>query len=226
MHDTMRLAAVCAVLFLAACGDISKLKDKYIQDNEPVMPKHATTLCGPGSPLLDADRDALCAQVTAFGEPKLPEGWAGGTGAPVYRVLMLSPSQPSYAIRVEDKGQAGTLTVKKMSGGRLVLTRSVPLTDADVQKFLMIFDKDGFWSTPVTADVTEMPTKDDDDEKTPKPCTAGIAFVAEGYTHGRYHAARGHCQPLKGLEEIATGTFDFAATKVPELQKSLQQSLD
>lgn len=203
-------------MMLSACGTISAMTGS----DKPADPLAATTMCGPESPLEEADRNALCGRLATFKEPALPESWPQKTS--VYRVLLLSPTQPSFSIRIEPQKDGAKLTVRKLQGGKLSLDRSVDLSEAEAEKFLSLIVKNIFWGLPVRSDVSEMPTAEDET----KPCTSGIAFVVEGFTLGRYHFVRAHCRPTKQLEEISTSAFDLAVGKVPELSQGIATSLD
>ena len=135
---------------------------------------------------------------------------------------MLSGSQPSTVIRIEPEEQGAKLTVKRLNHGGLDIDSHIDLSEADTNRFLSLITDNEFWGLPLTADVADMPTADEP----AKPCPAGIAFLVEGDTLGRYHFARAHCQPTKDLEEIVTGAFGIAAAKLPALNAGIGTSLD
>jgi len=205
--------AFVTAFWLAACSSESP--------DDTVLPKDATTLCGAASPLEQTDKDSLCAGLAQFHARDLPKSWTAQT--PVYRVAILSPSQPSYLIRIEPQQQGAKLYVKRLEHGGLDIDQQSNIGEAETEQFLSLITANGFWTLPLTADVTDMPT---DDEKNPKPCPAGVAFLVEGDTMGVYHFARAHCRPVKQLENIATGSFALAADQVPALKAELPTSVD
>ncbi|MBI3678389.1 MAG: hypothetical protein HY243_17400 [Proteobacteria bacterium] len=211
------MVALAAAALLSACSTVSSI----VGSDKPDNPIDVTTLCGKETPLEEADRAMLCSKLAAFNETALPESWPR-KDATVYRVLMLSTTQPSFVIRIEPLKDGAKLAVRKMKAGKLTLDRTVDLNEAETEQFLSVVVKKAFWGMPVMADVSEMPTAED----ASKPCADGIAFVVEGYTLGRYHFARAHCRPMKQLEEITTAAFDLAAAKVPELSQGIATSLD
>jgi len=208
------LIAVCAALLLAACSSESS--------DGIVLPKVATTLCGAASPLEQTDKDSLCAGLAQFHARDLPKTWTAKT--PVYRVAILSPSAPSYLIRIEPQQQGAKLYVKRLEHGGLDIDSETDIGEAQTEQFLSLISSNGFWAMPLTADVGDMPT--DDDDKNAKPCPVGVAFLVEGDTMGVYHFARAHCRPVKQLEDIATGFFSLAADQVPALKAGIPTSVD
>jgi hypothetical protein len=216
-HARTSAGLVVAAVLLAGCGTVSSIFGPSTPDN----PINVTTMCGTDSPLEEADRTMLCGRLAAFNEPTLPESWSK-KDASVYRVLIVSAAQPSFAIRVEPLKSGAKLTMRKMQAGKLTLERSVDLTETETQEFLSAVVKDAFWSMPVKADVSEMPTA----EESKTACADGTAFLVEGYTLGRYHFARAHCRPMKQLEDITTSAFNLAVAKVPELSQGIATSLD
>ena len=176
----------------------------------------ATTMCGHGSPLTAADRRELCSALGALHEPRLPDDWMT-RGTPVYRALLLIPGQPVTTIRVETayEPDPGTLTVRRLSHGHIILDESVPLAMKDVETFSALVVSSHIEGQPLNSDAPTL-----------VPCKVPSILVAEAYGNDQYGLTLSHCAAMRPLETFATGAYQFAAARLPELKQGLEQSLD
>jgi hypothetical protein len=135
----------------------------------------------------------------------------------VYRLLFtagISIHGP-LLVRIElYSPRQGLITIRTLTNGHAVNTRTAPLGAEDIKPLLDAAERSKFWDLPVIADSTTAQAS------SPAPqaiCLDGQPMVIEGLDRARYHVAFGECTLDEGLVLFERAIASLAKHRFPDI---------